>query len=94
MFRRFIITWFALSILGYGLAMAADVHNELSTDQTHIISDQLIDFSDAHNDSDCDHCCHGVLHLLGLISTGEVGFTVYCATSLSPYSITTSSLLS
>ena len=88
MFRRFLITWLVLSILGYGMAMAADVHNELSTNQTHVISDHAANFTHADNADDCDHCCHGIFHLLGLVNAKKFGFTAYSFTLLSPYSIT------
>ncbi len=70
MFRRLIITWLVVSILGYGMALAADLHAGLATDPVHASGDHATS-SDAHaNDADdagcCDHCCHGVAHLLGL----------------------------
>jgi|UPI000761A84A hypothetical protein len=66
MLRRLLITWLVVSILGYGMALAADVHNELSTDQTHTIGDHATNPSDMDDASDSDHCCHGIIHLLGL----------------------------
>ncbi len=69
MFRRLIITWLVVSILGYGMALAADLHAGLATDPSHVLGDHATG-SDAHvNDADggcCDHCCHGAAHLLGL----------------------------
>lgn len=70
MLHRLLTTWLVISILGYGMAMAADLHIELSTDQIHAIGDH---HPSKPNDIDenvgCDHCCHGVLHLIGLQSS-------------------------
>ena len=72
MLRRLLITWLLVSIVGYGMALAADVHVELSSDQTHAIGDHATDPTDTGDEADCDHCCHGVLHLLGLKSDGNL----------------------
>ncbi len=69
MLRRFLVTWLVVSILGYGMAMAADVHNDLASDHIHIIGEHVNNQSDTDDAVGCDHCCHGVLHLLGLNST-------------------------
>ena len=69
MLRHFFIAWLILSILGYGMAMAADVHNDQASDHTHAISDHVNSQSDSDDSVGCDHCCHGVIHLLGLNST-------------------------
>lgn len=72
MLRRFLITWLALSILGYGMVVTADVHNELTTDQVHVIGDHASNSNDLDDSSSCDHCCHGIAHLLGLSNTNTL----------------------
>ncbi|MCU7802225.1 MAG: hypothetical protein KZQ96_03430 [Candidatus Thiodiazotropha sp. (ex Lucinoma borealis)] len=50
--------------------MAADLHIELSTDQIHAIGDHHPSQpNDIDENAGCDHCCHGVLHLIGLQSS-------------------------
>lgn len=68
MLRRFIITWLIVSILGYGMALAADVHGELLADDGYSTLDTTPD-QDQHGDSDCGHCSHGATHMLGLESS-------------------------
>ena len=65
MLRRFILVWLMLSIFGYGMALAADVHGELSAD-IGISLDNADDDNGSHDDAGCHHCSHGVSHLLGL----------------------------
>lgn len=65
MFRRLIATWLIVSILGYGVALAADVHGEQSGESGYSQQDRA-PAQDQHTDSDCGHCSHGVTHLLGL----------------------------
>ncbi len=75
MFARFLKIWLIVSILGYGIALASEVHNEpvdnkvvqLSAD--HPQSDTVNDVTD---DSDCNHCGHGTSHLLGLCFIDKV----------------------
>ena len=65
MFCRLIATLLIVSILGYGLALAADVHGELSGESPAF--HQLDDHGqEAHDGVDCDHCSHGAVHLLGM----------------------------
>jgi len=71
MFRRFVATWLMLSILGYGMVAAADVHNEnaQSHDHAQVLAD--VDSGPAaplDQQTDSDHCCHGIAHLLGFAS--------------------------
>lgn len=73
MFRRLVAIWLMLSILGYGMAVTADVHNESVQSHDHVLL-----LTDTHTDSDpvgqeidCDHCCHGLAHMLGLVSEAE-----------------------
>jgi hypothetical protein len=65
--RRLIITWLIISILGYGAAIAADVHSEASPLEQVAMLD---DASDHHDQSQKqlahDQCGHGSFHLIGL----------------------------
>ncbi len=85
--RRVLITWLIVSILGNGMAVAADVHNELASDQTHTLDDHAANPGDTDNYDDCDHCCHGVTHLLGLNSATALSLTTNRGIILTPYSI-------
>lgn len=67
MFRRILVTWLIVSILGYGVALAADVHGEQRGESGYSAADPA-PAQDQHADSDCGHCSHGVTHLLGLAS--------------------------
>jgi len=87
MLRRFLISWLVVSLLGYGMALAADVHLEISTDRTHAVGDHATDPAGADDAADCDHCCHGVLHLLGLNGAEPVDFPVDRNSVLFPYSV-------
>jgi hypothetical protein len=69
MLRRFLIIWLTVSILGYGMTMAAGVHAESASDSSYVFTDDSDTSSSQHNGTDCDHCCHGIIHLLGLINT-------------------------
>ena len=67
MIRSLIIIWLLLSILGYGMAVAADFHGgDVQADHIHAPCDgdgapDAADGNLAHG-----HCCHGAFHLLGL----------------------------
>ncbi len=87
MLRRLLITWLVVSILGYGMAVVADVHNELATDQTHAIGDHATNPGDTDDASGCDHCCHGVIHLLGLNSAETFNLAADRSILLIPYSV-------
>ncbi len=92
MFRRFLVTWLVVSILGYGVAVNADVHDEISTDQVHAIGDHTANPADLDDLSSCDHCCHGLIHLLGLNSTETLNLAANCSATPSPYSVSFISL--
>jgi len=67
MIHRLIITWLVISILGYGMAFAADVHYEESAvDQVVALGDSGDLPDEPHNLLAHDHCSHGSFHLLGL----------------------------
>lgn len=65
MLRHLIILWLIVSIPGYGLALAADVHDELLPKDTAGYEQPTSDGS-TPTDNDCGHCSHGIQHLLGL----------------------------
>ncbi len=65
MLRRFLILWLAISILGYGVALAADVHGEQQYQYGYTAATD--DGGHAgHSGVDCGHCAHGAAHLTGL----------------------------
>jgi len=67
MIHRLIITWLVISILGYGMAIAADVHyGETQTDQVVVQDDAGNLPDDLHVLPAHDQCGHGSFHLLGL----------------------------
>lgn len=70
MFRRFVATWLMLSILGYGMAVAAGVHHESThkDGHSHALPDPDPQQSALDQQADSDHCCHGIAHLIGLSS--------------------------
>lgn len=70
MLRRFVATWLMLSILGYGMAVIADVHHDdiaQSGMHSHLLGDADGQTDHPDQQTDSDHCCHGVAHLLGLV---------------------------
>jgi len=67
MLHRFLVCWLIVSILGYGVALAADVHGEQLGENGFSTVDQA-PTQEQHADSGCGHCSHGVTHLLGLAS--------------------------
>ncbi|RDH88582.1 MAG: hypothetical protein DIZ78_01225 [endosymbiont of Escarpia spicata] len=87
MLRRLIIAWLIVSILGYGMALAADAHNEQSTDHTHEIVDNTTHPADMDDASDSDHCCHGGIHLLGLTQAEAIKLSADHAVLWIPYPI-------
>ena len=67
MIQRLIITWLVMSILGYGMAIAADVHyGESPTDRVVVLGDSDDLPYDPHNLPAHDQCGHGSFHLIGL----------------------------
>lgn len=66
MIRRLIITWLVMSILGYGMAFAADMHFGESPVDLVVLDDTSNTPGDPHDLSTNDHCSHGSFHLLGL----------------------------
>ncbi len=67
MIHRLIITWLVISILGYGMAIAADVHyGETQADQVVALDDAGNLPDDPHGLPAHDQCGHGSFHLLGL----------------------------
>lgn len=68
MFRRILLSWLVVTILGYGMALSASVHHNQSPEASHSIESHLTaDYSGQHDNSgDHDHCYHGSSHLVGL----------------------------
>ena len=87
MLRSLLIVWLLISNLGYGMALLSDVHGGASLN-TDTLSPHHLSHATDHLDTEdeCDHCCHGLTHLLGLIKTDSLGPTVTQATIATPYS--------
>ena len=64
MVRHLIITWLVISILGYGMAIAADVHDEET--QVMTVGDVTHLHDDPHTLPAHDQCGHGSFHLLAI----------------------------
>ncbi len=64
MLRRLLVIWLVISILGYGVALAADVHGEQQHQYGYAATDDGGHAS--HAGVDCGHCAHGTAHLTGL----------------------------
>lgn len=74
MLRGFLIVWLIVSNLGYGVTLLADVHHSTDQDSNHNHTYLLgLDEDHAENTDDCDHCCHGLTHLLGMVGTALPG---------------------
>ena len=82
MFPRFVATWLILSILGYGMVLAADVHERTveTENPAQVLSDGDFQPPPLDQQADGDHCCHGIAHILGFTSQE----TVSTVTSASP----------
>ncbi|RRS31784.1 MAG: hypothetical protein OI74_12935 [Gammaproteobacteria bacterium (ex Lamellibrachia satsuma)] len=87
MLRRLLIAWLIVSILGYGMALAADAHNEQSTGHTHEIGDNTTHTADADDASDSDHCCHGGIHLIGLTQAETIKLSAVQGILRTPYPV-------
>lgn len=81
MLRGFLIFWLLISNLGYGMAVLADLHDAAMPDSENLHSQDTSTQGRDHQGSeqDCDHCCHGLIHLLGLLASdapcGSVSLT-------------------
>ncbi len=64
MFRRLLICWLVISLQGYGLALAADLHGR--SHAQGVACAAAPDHDDGAHATDGDHCNHGAFHLLGL----------------------------
>lgn len=66
MFRRYASIFIALFVLAANTAWAADFTEVFSghdDETTHVLS------HDEANSENCDHCCHGAAHFLGILPT-------------------------
>ena len=81
MLRRIIAIWLIMSILGYGTVLAADVHDETGQAESHaqILADGDSQPEPMDQQTDSDHCCHGISHLLGFAS--QITISVVMASS-------------
>ncbi len=88
--RRFIIFWLIFSILGYGMAMAADSHAGLHGEDHQLSAEHQMD-QDTDHEAGCDHCCHGFMHLLGLPKSDSFKLVSCHVNIQTPYKIKSSS---
>ncbi|WP_456375807.1 hypothetical protein [Thiolapillus sp.] len=89
MLSRFLKIWLILSIFGYGMVLASDVHGDLAGVQDVHLMDNNADPAD---DDGCHHCAHGVSHLLGLNYSGGAYLPNTRCVSPAPYDLNWSSL--
>lgn len=79
-----------MTIFGYGMALAVDVHSDQSSEHSHSMEFQYAGDQSSHADHDDtpkhDHCYHGSSHLLGLNSALHVDFTLELSNGISVYS--------
>ncbi len=84
MYRKLLIIWLLISLLGYGMLVVADMHEQHMDDHAH-----SMDFdshpASADDNNNCDHCCHGLIHLLGLTYSDSFSIKVEPQVSLSDY---------
>jgi len=70
--RRFTLIWLIFSLLGYSMVLAADLHHMDHKSDAGVALHLDKAGNTHHGDKpnapipDCDHCCHGTAHLLGL----------------------------
>lgn len=74
MFRRVLMLWLIVSVFGYGMALAADVHGNALSDPAHEVVGHPGALDAGGASPGCDHCCHGLAHLLGLGGTQALSF--------------------
>ncbi|GMR09020.1 MAG: hypothetical protein BMS9Abin26_2032 [Gammaproteobacteria bacterium] len=79
MLRRLLTIWLIISTLGYGSAMATDLHED-ETDESYqpyqYQHDSLNNNTLPDDNPDpepqtflsCDHCCHGAAHVVGIVA--------------------------
>ena len=88
--RRFLIFWLILCILGYGLSLAADLHAG-HDENDHPLAAEHQSAHDSEHESGCDHCCHGLMHLLGLPESDAFALISCHARMPSPYRVISTS---
>ena len=69
MLRLILSVWLICSVVGYGTALAVDLHHGAAEASLAASSDLP---ADDGQHPDCDHCGHGTTHLLGLNSQGAL----------------------
>ena len=89
--RRLLALWVLLSLIGYSSAWAMDLHHPLlngdESGQSSMLAAGSSADQPAEHDSapDCDHCCHGLSHLIGLSgSTAGIVMVTQTSTILIP----------
>lgn len=69
-----------ITILGYSMALAADVHNDQMPQLSHYMDNHDGGHHSGHpeqdNDTAHDHCYHGNSHLLGLNINSDIDFSM------------------
>jgi len=66
MLRRLLSLLLILSIFGYGLALAVDLHGNSPEDPVAAMHPLADSASHQQGMDDGDHCSHGAVHLLGM----------------------------
>lgn len=78
MLTRLLITWLMMTIFGYGMALAVDIHNVQLPELAHSMDLHAAADQSSHADHDDsprhDHCYHGSSHLVGLNSALYIDF--------------------
>lgn len=64
--RGFIMTLIILGLVSGNIAWAADL-DELNFSADDVSTLASPDHDDPQSQTDCDHCCHGSAHLIGLL---------------------------
>lgn len=91
MLRNVFITWLIVSILGYGLGVVANAHDDSTSDKAQISAHVHHDDTDAGADG--DHCCHGTFHLLGSVASEMPPVIVSANNSQITFTVSFSSIL-
>lgn len=69
MLRKFLTIWLIVSTLGYGTAWAMDTHWNNTSQPAAVHDGGMSGHDDSTNGPFSDHCCHGIIHLLGMLPT-------------------------
>jgi len=85
--KNFLIVIIILSHLGLGFAYAWDSHPQAIVGHNPLLSAMAIDTDTYQNEpcNDANHCCHGFVHLLSLMSLSTFSVLTEQQTSFSAY---------